>query len=159
MSWTNLPTDYMDAEFDGYRKYNQINNTDGTVSFIDVTVYRNRNKSFFGARDANQMNGAINEIMNSTSVAPSMGLSQITLGTSWVAEGEHFKQTVSLPGVAANERIDLQPNATVLAQLMNDGVGALYIENNNGVLTAYAVPNAPSISLTIQVTKFGVPSA
>ena len=159
MSWTNLPTNYTDAVFDGLRKYNQVTNADGTVSFVDVTVYQNRENSFFGARDANLMNAAINEIMNSTSTAPSMAKAQIVLGTSWVAEGEHYKQTVSLSGVKANERIDLQPDMAILEQLMNDGVQILYIENNNGVLTAYAAPSAPSVSLIMQVTKVGVPNA
>lgn len=62
MTWTDLPTDYTDAVWDGRRKYNQINNTDGTVSFDDMTVYTNREKSFFGAKDANQMNEAMNTI-------------------------------------------------------------------------------------------------
>lgn len=65
MSWENLPTNYTDAVFTGLRKYQQINNDDGTVSFQDVTVYQNEENSFFGANDANQMNAAINQLMNS----------------------------------------------------------------------------------------------
>lgn len=65
MSWENLPTNYTDAVFSGLRKYQQINNDDGTVSFQDVTVYQNQENSFFGANDANRMNTAINQLMNS----------------------------------------------------------------------------------------------
>lgn len=64
MAWTNLKTDYTDASWSGSRKYNQINNSDGTVSFDDVTQYQNVENSFFGAKDANAMNSAINDIMN-----------------------------------------------------------------------------------------------
>ena len=64
MSWENLPTNYTDAVFSGLRKYQQINNGDGTISFQDVTVYQNQENSFFGANDANKMNSAINQIMN-----------------------------------------------------------------------------------------------
>lgn len=65
MAWTDLPTNYTDAVWDGMRKYNEITNDDGTVSFQDVTIYTGKEKSFFGAKDANAMNGAINTIMAS----------------------------------------------------------------------------------------------
>lgn len=46
------------------QKYSQVDNSDGTVSFQDVTVYTNKEKSFFGAKDANRMNEALNYIMS-----------------------------------------------------------------------------------------------
>ena len=64
MSWTLLPTDYTDAVWSGLKKYTQIDNSDGTVSFNDVTTYTNKEKSFFGAKDANRMNQALNYIMS-----------------------------------------------------------------------------------------------
>lgn len=64
MAWTLLATDYTDAVWSGYRKYTQIDNDDGTVSFVDVTTYTNKEKSFFGAKDANAMNEALNYIMS-----------------------------------------------------------------------------------------------
>lgn len=62
MAWTDLPTNYKDAVWNGNRKYRQITNSDGTVSFEDVTVYSQKDDSFFGATDANQMNAAMNEL-------------------------------------------------------------------------------------------------
>lgn len=64
MAWTNLPTDYTDATYEGSRKFTQTTNSDGTISFTDVTTYTNKEKSFFGASDANSMNEALNYIMN-----------------------------------------------------------------------------------------------
>lgn len=64
MAWTLLPTDYADAVWSGLKKYSQVDNSDGTVSFQDVTVYTNKEKSFFGAKDANRMNEALNYIMS-----------------------------------------------------------------------------------------------
>jgi len=63
MSWSTLKHDYTDAVWEGLRKYQQISNGDGTVSFQDKTVYTNKENSFFGAKDANQMNEAMNYIM------------------------------------------------------------------------------------------------
>lgn len=65
MAWQNLRTDYTDAVWSGLKKYVQVDNPDDTVSFQDVTQYSNKEKSFFGARDANRMNEAINYIMAS----------------------------------------------------------------------------------------------
>lgn len=63
MAWESLPTDYTDAVWSGLKKYSQVDNSDGTVSFQDVTIYTNREKSFFGAKDANRMNAALNTVM------------------------------------------------------------------------------------------------
>ena len=63
MAWENLPTDFTDAVWVGLKRYNQIYNEDGTTSFQDVTLYTGREKSFFGAKDANRINEAMNIIM------------------------------------------------------------------------------------------------
>lgn len=64
MAWELLPTDYTDAVWDGLKRYTQIDNDDGTVSFRDDTTYTGKEKSFFGAKDANRMNEALNTIMS-----------------------------------------------------------------------------------------------
>ena len=64
MAWELLPVNYTDAVWSGLKKYNQIDNTDGTISLQDVTVYTNKEKSFFGAIQANRMNEALNTIMS-----------------------------------------------------------------------------------------------
>lgn len=63
MAWTPLKENYTDAIWAGLKKYNLIENSDDTVSLQDVTVYSNKENSFFGAKDANRMNAAINVIM------------------------------------------------------------------------------------------------
>lgn len=64
MAWELLPVDYTDAVWEGLKRYNQINNEDGSVSFQDITSYTGKEKSFFGAKDANRMNEALNTIMS-----------------------------------------------------------------------------------------------
>lgn len=80
----------------------------------------------------------------------------ITLSTTW-SGSDPYTQTVTLPGInriTANTKFDIQPDATVIAQMIDDGVKALYIANDNGTLTAYAVGAAPTASLTVQVTYY-----
>ena len=64
MAWELLPVDYTDAVWAGLKRYNQINNEDGSVSFQDITSYTGKEKSFFGAKDANRMNEALHTIMS-----------------------------------------------------------------------------------------------
>ena len=64
MAWELLPVDYTNAVWSGLKRYNEISNEDGTVSFQDVTAYTGKEKSFFGAKDANRMNEALNTIMS-----------------------------------------------------------------------------------------------
>lgn len=64
MSWELLPVNYTDAIWNGLKKFVEVDNGDGSVSFQDVTQYTNKEHSFFGAYDANRMNEALNRIMS-----------------------------------------------------------------------------------------------
>ena len=57
-----LKTDYQDDVLDGLRKYRTVNNSDGTVSFVDVTEYVTEGDDY-GANDIN----ATNSLANTTS--------------------------------------------------------------------------------------------
>ena len=82
----------------------------------------------------------------------------LTLGTTWAGE-DPYTQSVSLSGIAANDKIDLQPGAEALAQFMEDGIRAIWIENNNGALTAYCMGGHPSVEMTLQCTVESVADA
>lgn len=56
-----LKTDYKDDVLDGLRKYRMVNNSDGTVSFVDVTMYDQEGDDY-GANDINSTNEAVNNI-------------------------------------------------------------------------------------------------
>lgn len=61
---TNYVDDVLDSSKNQLRKYQQIQNDDGTVSFVDVTEYSTTGTSF-GAKDINDTNTAVNELNNS----------------------------------------------------------------------------------------------
>lgn len=67
MSIPNLPTNFKDdilnTSVNQKRKYQQTYNNDGSVSFQDVTTYRQIG-SEFGASQVNQTNKAVNDIYN-----------------------------------------------------------------------------------------------
>lgn len=76
----------------------------------------------------------------------------ITLSASWTGSGP-YTQTVTVSGGTANSIISLQPSIAQSAQLIQDGVKVLQIDNNNGTFTATAIGAAPSSSLTLQATR------
>ena len=39
MAWKLLPTDYTDAVWSGLKRYTQVDNSDGTVSFIRLASF------------------------------------------------------------------------------------------------------------------------
>lgn len=57
----DLKTDYQDYTFVGNKKFNLINNSDGTISLVDVTEYVVEGDEF-GANDINATNQRINEM-------------------------------------------------------------------------------------------------
>ena len=61
---TNYVDDVLDSSKNQLRKYQQIQNDDGTVSFVDVTEYSTTGTSF-GAKDINDTNAAVNELNES----------------------------------------------------------------------------------------------
>ena len=87
-------------------------------------------------------------------------ITTVTTSTTWNGNGP-YTQTVTLANYTptANSKIDIQPNAAALSQLMDDKVSALYVENNNGTLTMYAIGAAPTVALTLQVSVEEVASA
>ena len=74
----------------------------------------------------------------------------------WVADGDDWKQTVTIAGGAAGKQVDLEADKTAIKQMLDDGTNAIYIANNNGTFTAYAVGEKPTADLSIQVTVYDV---
>lgn len=56
-----LKTDYKDDVFSGDRKYQEKDNSDGTISLVDKTAYSQKGDTF-SAADINAINKAVNEL-------------------------------------------------------------------------------------------------
>lgn len=80
----------------------------------------------------------------------------VTLPAAGWSGDDPYTQAISVAGITAKSKVDIQPDATVLAALIDDGVNALYVANDNGSLTAYAVGAAPKSDMSVQVTVMEV---
>lgn len=69
----------------------------------------------------------------------------------WTGNGSPWSQVVTIDGVTTKSKIDLQPNASQLTQLQ-DSETSLVAENNEGVVTVYAIGNLPEVDFEIQAT-------
>lgn len=88
-----LKTDYMDAMFDGQRRYRLIPNEDGTYSLPDETTYTQKGDKF-GANDINTTNKAINQINHVTEV--------ILTAAGWTGSTAPYTQTIAVSGATAD---------------------------------------------------------
>ena len=120
MAWTNLPTDYEDAVWNGLKKYAQVNNEDGTVSFKDMTVYTKKEKSFFGAADANAMNAAMNQLagnMDTISQKATQATNAAATATTKASEAATSAQNAeSAKTAAASSASSASSSATTASQ-------------------------------------------
>lgn len=73
------------------------------------------------------------------------------LAANWTGSDSPWSQVVTINGVTANSRIDFQLTVAQLTELQNSGI-ALMAENDNCVITVYAINNKPTSDYTIQAT-------
>ena len=77
-------------------------------------------------------------------------IQEITLDRDdWTGNGP-YTQEVSIQGVTAASKIDIQADAAAISQLLSDGVRAVWVENNNGTVTVYSIGAVPTEDITLQ---------
>lgn len=76
----------------------------------------------------------------------------VELSGSWAQDSDDkYYQTLALEGITARSRLDLQPDANMLAEFKQLGL-VFVTENNSGVITVYSVGNMPQKAYTMQAT-------
>lgn len=144
---SNLRTDYTDAVWVGSKRYIIGDNGDGSSSITDITSYTNIENSFFGAADANAINGAMNR---KADIPTNISVSLTSAG--WLGSASPYYQTLSNNNITEDTQLNLNLNNTIIQTLMQSGTVALYCENDNGVAKVFAVGGKPISTLVLSIT-------
>ena len=73
------------------------------------------------------------------------------LAANWVGSASPYSQVVSIDGVTENSQVDLTPSIEQLVIFYEKDLGFV-TENEDGVVTVYAIGQKPENDYTIQVT-------
>ena len=140
---TDYKDDVLDTSVNTKRKYNMIQNDDGTVSFEDATTYLQEGDSF-GAQEINDLVGRVLTFTN-VSVATS----------KWRESGRGddylYKATISCEGVTAS----YMPNvAFSITDAISGNFAPCATSGENTVLIwAKKIPESDIVIQTIQCIK------
>lgn len=89
---------------------------------------------------------------NITVEAASARISNVTiLASKWVGNASPYSQVVTVEGATENSQVDLTPSVEQLAIFYQKDL-AFVTENEDGVVTVYAIGQKPENDYTIQVT-------
>lgn len=69
---------------------------------------------------------------------------------NWTGDTAPYSQVITVNGVTANSKIDLQPTAAQILELQETDI-MLMAENDNGTVTIYALGGIPTSDYTMQV--------
>lgn len=73
------------------------------------------------------------------------------LASNWVGDKNPYSQTVAIDGVTENSQVDLTPSIEQLVVFYEKDLGFV-TENEDGVVTVYAIGQKPENDYTMQVT-------
>lgn len=127
-----------------------------TIPFvIDVIASPNVAHLAVSTDDFRTLVSAIEQVQElMVGVAQSIG--SLSIGTSWTGSESPYSQSITISGytVTANTRVDLAADANTIATLTEQGVKSLFVVNDNGALTLYAVGEKPTSSITVQAAVY-----
>jgi hypothetical protein len=111
---------------------------------IDENYDYERLKIGDGVKNVNAL-PFINDAVNILPKCTTITLSNV----EWAGDTNPWSQVVSINGVTANSKVDLQPTAVQIVELQNEDI-AFMAENDNGVVTVYALGSKPTKNYTMQ---------
>ena len=93
------------------------------------------------------------KILGSLSAAvPVMRVVEIDLlASAWMGDASPYSQVVNIEGITEYSQVDLKPSVTQLA-IFHDKDLAFVTENEDGVVTVYALGDKPLNDYTIQAS-------
>lgn len=105
---------------------------------------------YFTAEDVKKI---VDEVVKNISIQGATAkIGNVTiLANKWVGTDSPYSQVVTVEGVTENSQVDLTPSAEQLA-IFHEKDLTFVTENEDGVVTVYAIGQKPENDYTIQVT-------
>ena len=117
-------------------KYEKQNFTDGQV---------------LKAEHLNRIEQGLETLATLLDQASQVRFSSVTiLASNWTGENSLYSQVVTIDGVTERSKVDLLPSVEQIAIFHNKDV-AFVTENEDGVVTVYAIGDKPLLDYTMQV--------
>ena len=140
-----MRVDWKDDIFTGDRKYNLINNSDGTVSMTDATEYTQQGDAF-GAKELNEIGAEVNKIQ---------AMKNIVLTASGWSSTAPYTQTVEIDGITESDLpvplLDVSGAESLSEEkAMKKQFGWIsYYDTDDGSITFTAKYRKPTMDLSV----------
>lgn len=135
--------------------------TDGTVSgmvsfYPNMTIFSDTANVTIDCeynRDSNKVFAELYRYIEQGGITPKVAriVNVTILADKWVGSSSPYSQVVTVDGATRYSQVDLTPDAEQLAIFHNKDL-AFVTENENGVVTVYAIGQKPTNDYTIQAT-------
>ena len=122
----------------------------GTIDEWLESLFPVKGKDYFTAEEAQEIiDTAMNTMMEYIKPAK---IGEVTiLADRWVGDASPYSQVVEVAGATEYSQVDLTPSVDQLAVFYEKDL-AFVTENDDGVVTVYAIGQKPTNDYTIQVT-------
>lgn len=92
------------------------------------------------------------QILGSFRPDPTIRVADINLlSSAWVGDASPYSQVVDIAGITEYSQVDITPGVTQL-DIFHDKDLTFVTENENGIVTVYAIGDKPQNDYTVQVT-------
>ena len=75
-----------------------------------------------------------------------------TQASSWVKQSDVFKAPLTIPELTVKTKVDVNTTSSVVKTMMESGINAIYIENDNGTAMAVVIGNEPTKTITLSLS-------
>lgn len=150
----DLKTNYKDDKFTGMRKYEKIDNPDGTISLNDVTVYAEVG-DIYSAGDINTSNKKVNE--HTASIGKINSVKTLHVPVSGWGNTAPYAQTIVVPDSKVDDSpiVGLYLDDSSTAQTVKDQTKAFgcldKIVFGQGTATLYCYNRKPASSFYLMI--------
>lgn len=118
------------------------------MSICGTPITTGKDTIYFPGENISIVNNKISAVLYS--------ITTTLMASNWLGTASPYTQRVTITGGKATSQVNVQGDATAIQQMLDDGTNAIYIANNNGIFTAYAVGGKPTANLSIQMTVYDV---